>query len=75
MTTWFVLTVFGKVVMTVGPLPPATCIAMLQAYQPPVLEEMIIADGRVLRPEDYAPSCQSGTAPPALGVFDMGELT
>lgn len=75
MITWFVLTVFGKVVFTVGPMTPPICDFMLHIYEPPTLDDVIIADGKILKPSDYRPWCVVSRYPPPLGTFDRGQPT
>lgn len=72
---WFTLTVFGKVVLTVGPLQPTVCQTMLDTFEPPVLTDAIIADGKIVTAGDYKPWCIVSPVMPPMGVFDRGSPT
>lgn len=73
--TWFAILVFGKVVFAVGPVDPRQCHWMIDNYVPPILDEMVIADGKIIKPEDYKPVCIRSPFMPALGDFDRGMPT
>lgn len=75
-TVYFTLTVFGKIVFFAGPIHPAHCQRMLDTYEPPVMTEIVVADGRIVKPEDYRPQCLiTPGVMPTLGSFDQGEPT
>lgn len=75
MPAWFVLTVFGKIVLTAGPLHPAGCTMMLRIYEPPTLTDVIVADGKIVKPSDFTPWCIVAPFPPPLGRFEQGSPT
>jgi hypothetical protein len=73
---WFVATVFGKIVLTIGPVPMEVCADMVKRWTPPVRTEIMILDGRIVTDQDVKPACHYSTrGTPRLGKFDFGTPT